>query len=383
MQSDDEGHKGNQRIRNSNQRRIKYLAIKTSLISFLLYPIHPVVQFVSVANVQYPYEYQRFLDGVKLLDFDLGWMLSASCVVNIDFHDRLLFATIGPIVVILLLGMTYYIAARRNRQSQGALQSVQHKHLSAVLLLTFFVYSNVSSMLFQNFACEHLEDGKLYLRADYRIECDSATHKKLQAYAAIMIIMYTLGIPVFYATLLLRNRDILKTDEPSRNNCSRVLPTSSLWRPYKARVFYFEAIECIRRALLVSVVVFFNPNTASQIAVTLILAFTFVVVSESLDPYASRWNTWLSRTGHVVVFFTVYVALLLKVNVSSERRDSQRAFEVVLVVFNVCMIVAVIIQALVMTCSLECLIGRRRDDGILPGAYTRFRPMRWLVGRTI
>ena len=182
---------------------------------------------MSVANVQYPHEYQRFLDGIKLLDFDLGWILSASCVVNIDFHDRLLFATIGPIVVILLLGMTYYIAARRNRQSEGALQSVQHKHLSAVLLLTFLVYSNVSSILFQTFACEHLEDGGLYLRADYRIECDSAKHETLQVYAAIMIIMYPFGIPAFYATLLLKNRDILKTDEPSRNNCSRVLPTSS------------------------------------------------------------------------------------------------------------------------------------------------------------
>ena len=358
--------------------------LNTILISFLLCPIHPVVQFVSVANVKYPYEYQRFLDGVKLLDFDLGWMLSASCVVGIDFHDRLLFATIGPIVVILLLAMTYYIAARRNQQSEGALQSVQHKHLSAVILLTFMVYSNVSSILFQTFACEHLEDGELYLRADYRIECDSAKHDKLQVYAAIMIIIYTFGIPVFYATFLLKNRDILKTDESSRNNCSRVLPTSSLWKPYKPRVFYFEAIECIRRALLVGVVVFFNPNTASQIAVTLILAFTFVVISESLDPYASRWNTWLSRTGNVVVFFTVYVALLLKVNVSSERRDSQRAFEVVLVVFNACMIVAVIIQALVMTCSLEGLVGRRRDDGILPDAYTRLRLMRWIVGsRTV
>ena len=357
---------------------------KTSLISFLLCPIHPVLQFVSVANVQYPYEYQRFLDGIKLLDFDLGWMLSALCVVNIDFHDRLLLATIGPIVAILLLGMTYYIAARKNRQSEGAVQIVQHKHLSAVILLTFFLYSNVSSILFQTFACEHLEDGKPYLRADYRIECDSAKHEKLQVYTVIMIIVYTLGIPAFYATLLLKNRDILKTDETSRNNCSRVLPTRSLWRLYKPRVFYFEAIECIRRALLVGVVVFFNPNTASQIAVTLILAFTFVVISESLHPYASTWNTWLSRTRHVVVFFTVYVALLLKVDVSSERHDdSQRAFEVVLVVFNACMIVAVIIQALVMTCSLECLVGRRRDDGILPDAYTRFRPMRWLVGRTI
>ena len=247
-------------------------------------------------------------------------MLSASCVVNIDFHDRLLFATIGPIVVILLLGVTYYIAARRNRQSEGAVQNVQHKHLSAMILLTFLVYSNASSILFQSFACERLEDGELYLCADYRIECNSLKHEKLQVYAAIMMILYTLGI---YATLLLKKRDILKTDESSPNNCSRVLPTSSLWRPYKPRVFYFEAIEYIRRALLVGVeVVLFNRNAASQIAVTPILAFTFVVISESLDPYASRWTTWLNCTGHVEVFFTIYVALLLKVNESSERRDN-------------------------------------------------------------
>ena len=80
---------------------------------------------MSVANVQYPHEYQRFLIGVKLLDFDLGWMITASSVVDIDFHDRLLFTTIGPMgVIIVLLGMTYYIAVRRNNQSEGALQNV-------------------------------------------------------------------------------------------------------------------------------------------------------------------------------------------------------------------------------------------------------------------
>ena len=326
-----------------------------------------------MANVRYSHEYQLFVDGIKLLDFDLGWILSASCVVDIDFHDRLLFTTIGPIGGILLLGMTNYIAARRNHRSEGALQNVQQKHISAVLRLTFFVYSNVSSILFQMFACEQLEDGKFYLRADYRIECDSVKHEKLQVYAAIMIIMYTFGIPVLYATLLSKNREILQNDVSSRKSCSpRVLPTTSLWRPYKPRVFYFEVIECIRRALLVGVIVFFNPNTVSQIAVTLILVFTFVVITESIDPYVSRWNSWLSRTGHVVVFFTVYVALLLKVDVSSERRDSQRTFEVVLVLFNACMIVAVILEALVMTCSLECLLGRRRDDGILPSEYAVF-----------
>ncbi|CAN0068490.1 unnamed protein product [Ascophyllum nodosum] len=165
-----------------------------------------------------------------------------------------------------------------------------------------------------------------------------------------MMIVYTLGIPAFYATLLIRNHDILAKDEASRNDCPRVLSTSSLWRPYKPTVFYFEVVECARRVLLVGVVVFFNPNTVSQIAVTLILAFTFVVITEILDPYTSTWDTWLSRTGHVVVFFSVYVALLLKVDVSSERRDSQRTFEMILLFFNGCMIAAVVIEALLMLC---------------------------------
>ena len=59
-------------------------------------------------------------------------------------------------------------------------------------------------------------------------------------------------------------------------------------------MIYFEVIECARRVLLVGVVVFFNPNTASQVAVTLVLAFIFVVLSESLDPYVSKWDTWLT-----------------------------------------------------------------------------------------
>ena len=133
----------------------------------------PSSQFVLVANVQYPHVYQVFLDGVKLFDFDLGWMLSASCLVHYDFHSRLLFTTVGPVVFIVLLGMTYKVTERRNRQSLARVRHVQHKHLSAVLLLTFFLYANVSSILFQTFSCEHLENGKFYLRADYLIECDS------------------------------------------------------------------------------------------------------------------------------------------------------------------------------------------------------------------
>ncbi|CAM9833993.1 unnamed protein product [Sphacelaria rigidula] len=49
----------------------------------------------------------------------------------------------------------------------------------------------------------------------------------------------------------------------------------------------------------------------------------------------------------------MYCGLLLKVDVSSEHATSQRLFEVVLVSINVFMVTVVVIEAVVVSCSLR------------------------------
>lgn len=305
-----------------------------------------------MANVTYPDVYQRFLDGVDVLNFDLSWVLSVGCVLDVDFHGRLLTSTIGPLIAMAILGITYVIALWRNRGSEDGLRSVRNKHVCMVLILTFLVYSSVSSAVFQMFACETLDDGKNYLRADYRIDCDSEKHKSLQVYAAFMVVVYPIGIPLFFAALLYRQRDVLQDGHVRKGN-ERVKSISNLWEPYKPGRFYYEVVVCARRIFLAGVVVFIYPNTAAQIAVTLVIAFSFAMASEALSPHASKWDTWLSRTGHVIVFISMYVALLLKVSVADERDSSQRVFEAILVVAHVCMALAVVVEAIIMTCTLE------------------------------
>ena len=304
-----------------------------------------------------------------------------SCVVNLDFHDRLLFATLGPIIAVVMLGITYSVAAVRNRKLDGALTNVRQKHVSAALLLAFLVYSSVSSILFQTFSCERLDDGKTYLRADYRIQCDSQTHMAYTIYAGIMTVLYTLGIPALYACILFKDRHLLanknnsstdKGGSDERENNLRLCATSNLWKPYKPERFFYELVEYGRRILLTGVIVLIYPNTAAQIAITLAISFTFAMVFEGLNPCVSSWDRWVSRMGHVVVYVSVYLALLLKVDVSEEQSESQKVFEVILVVVHGCMVLAILGETLVLTCSLR---SEGQEDPL-----PRFRRMKWIQG---
>lgn len=174
----------------------------------------------------------------------------------------------------------------------------------------------------------------------------------MQVYGVFMILLYPIGIPVLYSVVLFRNRGIV-TDKRHREeqSSSDLQVIASLWKPYKPSRYYYEVVECARRVTLTGVVVFIYPNTAAQVAVTLVLAFVFVMVSESLVPYASTQDAWLSRVGHTVVFLSMFQALLFKVDVSDESSDSQEVFGGVLLAANICMVSAVIAEATLVVCS--------------------------------
>ena len=216
-------------------------------------------QFASVANVTYPETYEQFLKAIDVINLDLGWMLSAGCVwPGVDFHDRLLFITLGPLGALVYLGATYAFAVGKTRRQPmqssptqvsraTAREMVDRKHMSALLLITFLVYSSVSSNIFRMFACEHLDDGNMYLRADYEILCTDSKHRALQIYAGLMVVVYPVGIPLMYGILLYRLRGILRTGGRARLNCPSASTINNLWLPYWPTIYFYEASVFCRR----------------------------------------------------------------------------------------------------------------------------------------
>lgn len=316
-------------------------------------------QFGAIAGFVYPDAYQEFLDTLLPVNLDIGFIISYSCFMTTDFYDRLLIATIAPFVVLAALAATFLVARRRNTGCALALRSVRNKHLQAALFVMFFIYSSVSFTVFQTFVCDTLDNGVSYMRADYNLTCDTPAYHAYRVYAALMVCVYPIGIPATFALLLGRNRrDLRKAD---REGMAHLEPLSDLWGSYKPSRYYYEVVECGRRIMLTGVAVFVLPDSAAQIAVVLLLAVVFLFVSESLSPFEKRIDMGLYRWGNGVILASMYVALLLKVDVSKEGNGTLSAFVGVLIAANVFMVVCVIVQSILLVMEYRSSVRESRD----------------------
>ena len=230
----------------------------------------------------YPDEYEAFLAKVTVINLEIGSILSSSCILTTDFYDSLLLATVGPVVVLLVLFGTLFIARRRSTSTEAAEPILRTKRASVGLFVLFFVYSSVSYTIFQTFVCDDLDDGMSYLRADYSIVCSTARHAGYKAYAGAMVFVYPVGIPVFYGWWLARNRRDLK--KAGREELAHLRSFRGLWAAYTPLCYYYEVVECCRRIVLTGAAVFVLPNSVEQIAIIFLLAVVFTIISESLSP---------------------------------------------------------------------------------------------------
>ncbi|CAM9190523.1 unnamed protein product, partial [Laminaria digitata] len=290
----------------------------------------------------YPELYKAFIAKLNPINLDLDFAFSYSCLVNNDFYDHLLFATITPLLVLVILAGSYLIGKKRNSSSESDMREVRHKHQAAVLYIALLIYSPVSYKIFQTFGCDELDDGSTYLRADYSLSCLTRRHNWYEAYALVMIGVYPVGVAVAFAGLLFwHRRDLVK---PDRITVVRLKPLDNVWGAYKPSRYYYEVVECGRRIALTAIAAFVLPNSVAQISLALLFAVVSVFASETLSPFQKGIDMGLYRWGNGIVVASMYVAFLGKIDVGEDTTDALLTFSGVLILANVFMVVAVLVQ---------------------------------------
>ena len=278
--------------------------------------------------------------SMEVFSFDVGWLISTGCYMETNFYHRLVAVTAVPFVITGLLAVTYTVASRRHRGDEEMLTAVTRRHTSAFILMAFFLYATISSTVFETFVCDELDDGRMFLRVDHRLECNSETHLRFMLFARLMVYIYPVGIPLLFALVLWNKRSTLTADDRDEN--ISIKPIRELWKPYRKDVYYYEVVECLRRVTLSGVVVFFSPSSTGQIVVTFLAALSFYIISEGLHPY-DRWQeAWVSRIGHLLTLLGVYLALLPRIK---EEDSGEEMLGRALVAGNCIMICSVAVQS--------------------------------------
>jgi len=246
--------------------------------------------------------------------FNLG-TFGLSCTVTFDFIDYLLFVTILPIVVIVVL-MLFHQRYALTKSIFGVnvedriVGAWQSKIFFFLLFFLFFILPSVSSTIFRMFTCENIDPdnasggSNLYLRADYTIACDSDRYHFGMWWAVGCIFLYPLGVPLFYYKVLFDNRenivhrnepfvlkdemgqvimdeefpDDVKVDEDlTRARDDALHSVRFLFWQYEPEYWYWEVVETVRKILLTGALVLVDQGSTLQIIVGYAVSKDFMV----------------------------------------------------------------------------------------------------------
>ena len=78
----------------------------------------------------------------------------------------------------------------------------------------------VSSAAFRAFSCEEFDSGRAYLKADWAVECSTASrtsddHEAAKALAYLGILLYPVGVSLLYVLLLVASRNAILRNQPT------------------------------------------------------------------------------------------------------------------------------------------------------------------------
>eukprot|EP00519_Triparma_laevis_P011672 CAMPEP_0182513664 /NCGR_PEP_ID=MMETSP1321-20130603/34400_1 /TAXON_ID=91990 /ORGANISM="Bolidomonas sp., Strain RCC1657" /LENGTH=700 /DNA_ID=CAMNT_0024720721 /DNA_START=124 /DNA_END=2226 /DNA_ORIENTATION=+ len=295
-----------------------------------------VSQYEQILKVRFPRIFEEWmrqissfvnLDAVKLGSFD--------CFVHNDFYVKLVAYTIIPIILTILVVLITTVL-NLVYKARGLDRSEQLRNFAVEFLLglAFLIFSSVSTTIFDTFNCRTFSDDPTnYLIADQSISCDDPIHAKFKLFAAAMMVIYPFGIPSLFTSLLIPIRHDLKEAQARKDN-PKLVKTAFLWGMYEPHMWWFEIFECVRRLSMTGMLIFVAPGSASQIVAAMLLSILSIVSFVHWRPYVYEEDDDLAIACQLSIFFTIFGALLIRVEVDKDDEYDGETFGQVLIGVN-------------------------------------------------
>jgi len=258
----------------------------------------------------------------------------------------------SPVAAIMLIkafALAMYVSDRcKGIPTEEAATSVRNGTTNLALLILYLVFPSCATIVFSAFTCTSFElpdtlfedtgfePTTSYLTADLTISCESPYYEDyIQPYAIAMVLLYPVGVPLFFWVLLYTNRrqlypDVVrgKTEEeihdlPECQDALALRPRSIrfLYFAYEPRCYWFEIFECFRRLLLSSFLPVIGGwlGSTAQIAVAVCVSLVAIKTYGYYMPFDDVTDDYIAEITQWQFFAIIQCALLMQVAPASQE----------------------------------------------------------------
>ena len=224
-------------------------------------PVERFFQFQDLSNVS-PFQFNSF-----------NCLLESHNTFYTQFYSSLF---IPPLCVLIGFSLTaFFFLVRRS-------DGVRPWDLFVMIcqMLWFFCYSIVSQTILGIFECRDLDRGVSVLSADQAVHCKTSKHDVAVQCGYVFVVLYIIGLPLLVFLQLYRNRNSLE----DRSVKVRYL---FLYNNYREGLFWWEAINMLRKIGLVGALVLLQEDLGTQVFALSIISMAYLTLHASVKPYSS------------------------------------------------------------------------------------------------
>ena len=182
-----------------------------------------------VFEVDWPESFAHLASVFGSVNLDAVSLASPSCMgMPFNYHRRL-GTMVGATAAVLALPWLYDLIKKKWRKSRGrqysaeAWQTIVSHRLRDTCLIILLIHPTLSGYAFNFFNCKFVEEiggqyelnsrkGYYYMAADYSLRCYDSTYSGMTALAVAVVVLFSLGIPLFFAVVLWRRRGVLQEE---------------------------------------------------------------------------------------------------------------------------------------------------------------------------
>jgi len=172
-----------------------------------------VSTFLKSLSVPWPRSFVTAMARVSVINLNLAQLPKTACLnPNPSYYSLFNGYTFGLLFFLLFVASLRFMGEHSlsrltlrsldDKERSVRLQRFHHGILIRVLFVLYLVYPGVSVAIFGIFSCTRVSSGVAYLNEDVRIVCYTAKHNRYLIAGVIWVVVFTIGIPVFFMHLL-------------------------------------------------------------------------------------------------------------------------------------------------------------------------------------